>query len=102
VEEEEMKKEVEEEEKKREEVEKDIEVKEEEKSDMNSDNKYKGRREKDEDSKERGPYKKNTVNKCFENSCELANDKTTLSEIFQEFPSMFDRHYKTLERIVYE
>jgi hypothetical protein len=69
----------------------------------NFNNKYKRRREKDEDSKERGPYKKNTVNKCFENMCEhLANGKTTLSEIFQRFPSMYARHYKTLERIVYE
>jgi hypothetical protein len=63
----------------------------------------KERREKDEDSKEHCPYKKHTVNKCFENMCEhLENDKTTLSEIFQEFPSMYVRHYKALERIVYE
>jgi hypothetical protein len=35
--------------------------------------------------------------------CEhLANGETTLSEIFQEFPSMYDKHYKALERIVYE
>jgi hypothetical protein len=35
--------------------------------------------------------------------CEhLANGKTTLSEIFKEFPSMYARHYKILERIVYE
>jgi hypothetical protein len=28
--------------------------------------------------------------------------KNTLSEIFQEYPSMFARNYKSLERIVYE
>jgi hypothetical protein len=83
-----------------------MEVKEEmkeEKNGMNFDNKYKGRRERDEDSREYGIYKKNTVSKYFENACELlANDKSTLSEIFQEFSSMFARCYKSLERIVYE
>jgi hypothetical protein len=106
VEEEEGKKEKEEVKIEEEVKEEEVEVKEdikEEKSDINSDNKYKRRREKDEDRGERGPYKKNTVSKYFENSCQLlANGITTLSEIFQEFPSMYARHYKTLERIVYE
>jgi hypothetical protein len=45
----------------------------------------------------------NTVNKCFENMCEhLANGETTLSAIFQRFPSMYSRDYKALERIVCE
>jgi arylsulfatase A-like enzyme len=82
----------------KEKMEKEMEVKEEIIEENN-----KRRREKDEDSIERGPYKKNTVNKYFENICEhLANNETTLSEIFQRFPSMYARHYKTLERIVYE
>jgi hypothetical protein len=41
------------------------------KNGMNFDNKYKRRRERDEDTGERGIYKKNTVSKYFENSCEL-------------------------------
>jgi hypothetical protein len=70
---------------------------------MNFDNKYKRRRERDEETGERGVYKNNTVSKYFENACEqLANSKRTLSEIFQRYPSMYARHYKSLERIVYE
>jgi hypothetical protein len=52
-------------------------------------------REKDENTKERGPYKKNTINKCFESMCEhLANGKIMLSEIFQRFQSIYSSHYK--------
>jgi hypothetical protein len=122
-EEEKMEKEVEveekiiEEEKKMEKVEliEKMEVKEEEKMEkeekkvevkrqcMNFDKKNKRRRERDEDTREYNIYKKKSVSKCFENACELlANDKSTLSESFQEYPSMFARHYKSLERIVYE
>jgi hypothetical protein len=55
------------------------EEKKEEKSDMNFDNKFQRRRERDKNCGERGLYKQNTINKYFENSCELlANDKTTL------------------------
>jgi vacuolar-type H+-ATPase subunit I/STV1 len=92
-------------EKEMEKMEKEMEVKEEIKEEKNEnfDDKNKRKRERDEDAKERGPYKKNTVNKCYENMCEhLANGETTLCEIFQRFPSMYGRHYKTLERIVYE
>jgi hypothetical protein len=78
------------------------EIKEDE-NDMNSDNKYKRGRERDEDSKERGRYKKNVVSKYFEHSYELLEDgKRTLSEIFHLYPTMYARHYKALKRIVYE
>jgi hypothetical protein len=105
VEEEEKKKEEErkreEEEKEMEKMEKEMEVKEE--KNENFDDKYKRRRERNERAKERGPYKKNTVNKWFENMCEhLANGESTLLVIFQRFSTMYARHYKTLERIVYE
>jgi hypothetical protein len=32
----------------------------------------------------------------------LVNDGKSLYEIYEEYPSIFSRHYKTLERIEYE
>jgi hypothetical protein len=66
-------------------------------------NKYKRKREGDEDSGDYNIYKKRSVPGYFQYGCEfLTNDEKTLYEIFKEYPSIFTRHYKSLERIVYE
>jgi hypothetical protein len=65
-------------------------------------NKYKRKRE-GEDNLEYSIYKKRSLPGYFQYVCELlANDEKTLYEIFKEYPSIFTRHYKSLERIVYE
>jgi hypothetical protein len=59
-------------------------------------NKYKRKREGDEDV---GDYKVGD----FQYTCELlANDEKTLNKIYKEYPFIFTRHYKSLERIVDE
>jgi hypothetical protein len=66
-------------------------------------NKYKRKREGEEDSGKYRIYKRRSAPGYFQYSCEqLANNEKTLSEIFQEYLSIFTRHYKSLERIVYE
>jgi hypothetical protein len=66
-------------------------------------NKYKRKREDEEDTGEYNIYKKSSLPGYFQYGCELlANDEKTLYEIFKEYPSIFTRHYKSLERIVYE
>jgi hypothetical protein len=119
VEEEEMKKEVEEkmkeekkiaEEKKEKEVEvkeEEMEVKEEEKPTAKKHcrslyNKYK-RKGEGENTGEYNIYKKTSVPEYFQNACEqLTNDEKNLYNIFKEYLFIFTRHYKYLERIVYE
>jgi hypothetical protein len=65
-------------------------------------NKYKRKRE-DEDIGECNVYKKRSLPGYFQCACEeLANDEKNLYDIFKEYPSIFTRHYKSLERIVYE
>jgi hypothetical protein len=65
-------------------------------------NKYKRKRE-GEDNEEYNIYKKRSVPGYFQYACEqLANDEKNLYNIFKEFPSIITRHYKSLERIVYE
>jgi hypothetical protein len=65
-------------------------------------NKFKRKKENDEDSRECKIYKKRNIPWYFQYSYELANDEKTLYEIFKEYPLIFTRHYKSLERIVYE
>jgi hypothetical protein len=66
-------------------------------------NKYKRKREGHEDTGEYKIYKKRSVRGYFQCACELlAIDEKTLYETFQEYPSIFAKHYKSLERIVYE
>jgi hypothetical protein len=66
-------------------------------------NKYKRKREGDEDAGDYKIYKKRCVPGYFQYTCELlANDEKVLYKIFKQYPSIFTRHYKSLERIVYE
>jgi hypothetical protein len=64
-------------------------------------NKYKRKRE-GEDTLEYNVYKKRSFTGYFQYVCELlVNDEKTLYEIFKEYPSIFTRHCKSLERILY-
>jgi hypothetical protein len=66
-------------------------------------NKYKRKREDDEDVGNYKIFKRRSASGYFQFACELlANDEKTLYEIYKEYQSIFTRHYKALERIVYE
>jgi hypothetical protein len=65
--------------------------------------KFKRKREGDEDVDYHKVYKRRSAPGYFQYVCEvLANDKKTFYEIYIEYPSIFTRHYKEFERIVYE
>jgi hypothetical protein len=64
-------------------------------------NKYKRKREGDEDTGDYKIYKKLGIPGYFQYGCELLeNDDKSFYEIFKEYPSIFTRHNKSLERIV--
>jgi hypothetical protein len=66
-------------------------------------NKYKRKREDDEDIGDYQIQKRRSTPGYFQYTCELpANDEKTLYEIFKEYSSIFTKHYKSLERTVYE
>jgi hypothetical protein len=48
-------------------------------------------------------YKRRNTPGFFQYVCEvLANDEKILYEIYKEYSSIFTRHYKVLERKIYE
>jgi hypothetical protein len=64
---------------------------------------YKRKRKYDEDVWDYKVYKKRSAPGYLQYVCELlTNDEKTLYELFKEYPSIFTRHYKSLEGIVYE
>jgi hypothetical protein len=65
-------------------------------------NKYKRIIEGDEDVGTFKVYKRRGAPGYFQYACEfLSNDKKTFYQILKEYLSIFSRHYKGLERIIY-
>jgi hypothetical protein len=66
-------------------------------------NKYKRKREDDEDVGDYKIDKRRSPPGYFQYACEfLTNNEKRLHEIYKEYPSIFTRHHKLLEKIVYE